>query len=470
MYLIKFARFIVKFLTTHIFKNMSKDIRIKKGLDLKLKGEAAHKVAEVTRSKVYAVKPSDFHGVTPKMVVKEGDNVKAGEVIFYSKADEKVKFVAPVSGKIQEIKRGEKRVILEILIAADSQDVFVEHSKKNPNDLSTEEVKAHLLASGCWPFINQRPYDVIANSADTPKAIFISAYATAPLAADVEFVLENKMEAFKVGVDALTKLTSGKVHLSYIGKGKSIFSDVKGVALHKVYGPHPAGNVGVQIEKIDPISAGERVWTVAPQDVAIIGELFLTGKLNLTRTVALAGSEVKEAQYYNVIAGASIADVVANNITGDNVRIISGDVLTGKKVSSNGFLGFYSNVVTVIPEGNTYRMFGWMPFASPSIHSASRTGLSWLMPGKKYAPNTNLNGEERALVVTGEMEAVMPMDIYPMQLLKACLASDIDKMESLGIYEVAPEDFALIDYTNTSKLEAQEIIRGALDLMIKEVG
>ncbi len=449
---------------------MSKDIRIKKGLDLKLKGEAAYKVAQVTRSKVYAVKPSDFHGVTPKMVVKEGDNVKAGEVIFYSKTDEKVKFVAPVSGKIQEIKRGEKRVILEILIAADSQDVFVEHSKKNPNDLSTEEVKAHLLASGCWPFINQRPYDVIANSADTPKAIFISAYATAPLAADVEFVLENKLEAFQVGIDALAKLTSGKVHLSVKGKGKSIFKDVKGVALHKVYGPHPAGNVGVQIEKIDPISAGERVWTVAPQDVAIIGELFLTGKLNLTRTVALAGSEVKEAQYFNVIAGASIADLVANNITGDNVRIISGDVLTGKKVTSNGFLGFYSNVVTVIPEGNTYRMFGWMPFASPSIHSASRTGLSWLMPGKKYAPNTNLNGEERALVVTGEMEAVMPMDIYPMQLLKACLASDIDKMESLGIYEVAPEDFALIDYTNTSKLEAQEIIREALDLMIKEVG
>ncbi|UGS21499.1 Na(+)-translocating NADH-quinone reductase subunit A [Flavobacterium cyclinae] len=449
---------------------MSKDIRIKKGLDLKLKGEAAHKVAEVTRSKVYAVKPSDFHGVTPKMVVKEGDNVKAGEVIFYSKADEKVKFVAPVSGKIQEIKRGEKRVILEILIAADSQDVFVEHSKKNPNDLSTEEVKAHLLASGCWPFINQRPYDVIANSADTPKAIFISAYATAPLEADVEFVLESKMEAFKVGIEALTKLTSGKVHLSLKGKGKSIFSEVKGVALHKVYGPHPAGNVGVQIEKIDPICAGERVWTVAPQDVAIIGELFLTGKLNLTRTIALAGSEVKEPQYYNVVAGASIADVVANNINGDNVRIISGNVLTGKKVTSNGFLGFYSNVVTVIPEGNTYRMFGWMPFASPSIHSASRTGLSWLMPGKKYAPNTNLNGEERALVVTGEMESVMPMDIYPMQLLKACLASDIDKMESLGIYEVAPEDFALIDYTNTSKLEAQEIIRGALDLMIKEVG
>jgi len=449
---------------------MSKDIRIKKGLDLKLKGEADQKVSVVARSKVYAVKPSDFHGVTPKMVVKEGDNVKAGEVIFYSKADEKVKFVAPVSGTIQEIKRGEKRVILEILIAADSQDVFVEHSKKNPKDLSTDEVKAHLLASGCWPFINQRPYDVIANSADTPKSIFVSAYATAPLTADVEFVLEQKMDAFQTGIDALTKLTSGKVHLSYKGKGKSIFSEVKGVSLHQVYGPHPAGNVGVQIAKIDPINAGERVWTVSPQDVATIGELFLTGKYNATKTLALVGSEVKDAQYYSVIQGAAISDLVASKIKGTNVRIISGDVFTGKKVAIDGNLGFYSNSVTVIPEGNEYRMFGWMPFASPSIHSVSRTGLSWLMPGKKYAPNTNLNGEERALVVTGEMEAMMPLDIFPMQLLKACLANDIEKMENLGIYEVAPEDFALIDYTNTSKLEAQEIIREALDLMIKEVG
>ena len=449
---------------------MSKDIRIKKGLDLKLKGEAEKKVSEITRSKVYAIIPSDFHGVTPKMVVKEGDSVKAGEVIFYSKKDEKVKFVAPVSGKIQEIKRGEKRVILEILIIADSQDVFVEHSKKNPTDLASEEVKAHLLASGCWPFINQRPYDVIANSADTPKAIFVSTYATAPLAADVEFVLEHKLEAFQAGINALAKLTPGKVHLSVKGKGKSIFSDVKGVNLHQVYGPHPSGNVGIQISKINPINAGERVWTVAPQDVVKIGELFLTGKYNPTRTIALVGSEVKDAQYYTVIEGAPVASVVENKIKGDNVRIISGDVLTGKKVAKDGYISFYSNTMTVIPEGNEYRMFGWMPFAAPSIHSASRTGLSWLMPGKKYAPTTNLNGEERALVVTGEMEAVMPLDIFPMQLLKACMAGDIDKMEGLGIYEVAPEDFALIDYTNTSKLEAQEIIREALDLMIKEVG
>jgi Na+-transporting NADH:ubiquinone oxidoreductase subunit A len=449
---------------------MSKDIRIKKGLDLKLKGDAEKVVSVVSRSKVYAINPSDFNGVTPKMVVKEGAKVKAGEIIFYSKNDESVKFVSPVSGTIQEIKRGEKRVILQILITADSQDIHLEHSKKNLKDLSSQEVKEQLLASGCWPFINQRPYDVIANSADTPKAIFVSAYASAPLTADVDFVLENKTEAFQAGIDALAKLTSGKVHLSLKGKEKSALENISGVSIHKVFGPHPAGNVGVQISKIDPINAGDRVWTVAPQDVATIGEFFLTGKFNATKTIALSGSEVKDAQYYTLISGAQISDLVAGKIKGDNVRIISGDIFTGNKVAQNGFLGFYSNTVTVIPEGDQYRMFGWMPFASPSIHSAQRTGLSWLMPGKKYAPNTNLNGEERALVVTGEMENVMPLDIYPMQLLKACIANDIDKMENLGIYEVAPEDFALIDYTNTSKLEAQVIIRKALNLMIKEVG
>jgi Na+-transporting NADH:ubiquinone oxidoreductase subunit A len=449
---------------------MSKDIRIKKGLDLKLKGNAEHKISDVSRSKVYAIKPSDFHGVTPKIIVKEGAIVKAGEVIFYSKNDESVKFVSPVSGTVQEIKRGEKRVVLEILIAADSQDVYLEHSKKNPKDLSSQEVKEQLLASGCWPFIMQRPYDIVANSTDTPKAIFISAYASAPLAADVDFVLENKKEAFQAGIDALVKLTTGKVHLSVKGKGKSELESISGVSIHKVFGPHPAGNVGVQISKIDAINAGEKVWVVAPQDVAIIGELFLTGKFNSTRTIALVGSEVKDPQYYTIIPGAQISDLVAGKIKGDNVRIISGDVLTGKKVALNDTLGFYHNTVTVIPEGNVFRMFGWMPFANPSVHSTKRTGLSWLMPGKKYTPNTNLNGEERALVVTGEMEEVMPIDIFPMQLLKACMANDIEKMENLGIYEVAPEDFALIDYTNTSKLEAQDIVRKALDLMIKEVG
>ena len=449
---------------------MSTDIRIKKGLDLKLVGEAQATVAAVSRSQVYSIKPSDFHKVTPKLVLKEGAEVKAGEVIFYSKDDEAVKFVSPVSGKIVEIKRGDKRVILEIRIQADAQDTFVDHGVKNPKELSGEQVKAHLLASGCWPFVKQRPYDVVANSNDTPKAIFISAYSSAPLASNVEVALKDKVASFQAGVDALAKLTSGKVHLSVNGKSNSIFSSISGVELHKVFGPHPSGNVGVQISKIDPINSGERVWVVAPQDVAIIGDLFLTGKFDATKVIALTGSEVSNPQYYSVKIGAQIKEIVSGKLASDNVRIISGDVLTGNKVTADGNLGYYANTVTVIPEGNHYRMFGWMPFASPNIHSMQRTALSFLMPGKKYKADTNLNGEERALVVTGEMEKVMPLDIYPMQLLKACMAHDIEKMENLGIYEVAPEDFALIDYSNTSKLEAQVIIREALDLMINEVG
>ena len=449
---------------------MSTDIRIKKGLDLKLVGEAQATVATVSRSQVYSIKPSDFHKVTPKLVLKEGAEVKAGEVIFYSKDDEAVKFVSPVSGKIVEIKRGEKRVILEIRIQADAQDTFVEHGTKNPNEMSGDQVKAHLLASGCWPFIKQRPYDVVAHSGDTPKAIFISGYSSAPLSADVEVALKDKVASFQAGVDALAKLTSGKVHLSVNGKTNSILSGISGVELHKVFGPHPSGNVGVQIAKIDPINIGERVWVVTPQDVAIIGDLFLTGKFEANKVIALAGSEVANPQYYAVRICAQIKEIVGGKLASDNVRIISGDVLTGDKVIADGNLGYYANTVTVIPEGNHYRMFGWMPFAGTDKHSMQRTALSFLMPGKRYKMDTNLNGEERALVVTGEMEKVMPIDIYPMQLLKACLANDIEKMENLGIYEVAPEDFALIDYSNTSKLEAQVIIREALDLMINEVG
>lgn len=449
---------------------MSNDIRITKGLDLRINGEAAKQTVVSKRSQIYSILPSDFHKVTPKLVLKEGAEVKAGEVIFFSKYDERVKFVSPVSGKIVEVKRGEKRVILEVRIQADAQDSFHSFGVKSPSKMTSDEVRNHLLNAGCWPFIKQRPYDIIANSNDKPKAIFISAYASAPLATDFEYTLKEKLADFQTGIDALSHLTDGKIHLSVNGKANSIFSNVKGVQLHKVHGPHPAGNVGVQISKIDPINSGEKVWIVAPDDVAIIGHLFNTGNFNPVRTIAIAGSEVKNPSYQEVIVGASLKEVLSDRLASSNVRIISGDVLTGKKVSVEGYLGYYSNMITVIPEGNQYRMFGWMPFAGSNIHSMQRTSFSWLTPNKKYTPNTNLNGEERALVVTGEMEKVMPIDIYPMQLLKACLAKDIDKMENLGIYEVAPEDFALIDYSNTSKLEAQEIIREALDLMINEVG
>ena len=451
---------------------MSNDIRIRRGLNLKLKGEAEKTVSEAPKSKFFAIKPTDFHQVTPKMVLKEGASVKAGDVLFYSKYSESVKFVSPVSGTLKEIRRGAKRRILEVIVEADGKDAFKDFGKKDPSSLEADEVKAHLLESGCWPFIKQRPYDIVSHPDDKPKAIFISAYASAPLTADVSYVLEGREKDFQTGIDAIAKLTEGEVHLS-VGKNETGFlKDVTGVTLHKISGPHPAGNVGVQIHHINPINAGERVWVLNPEDVAIIGSLFNRGTLNLSRTIAVGGSEIKNPKYYKATIGSQISGYIydAGVKTPDNIRVISGDVLTGQAVAPDGYVGFYSTEITVIPEGKEYRLFGWLPFKDNNIPSMSKTSLSWLFPNKRYEVNTNLNGEERALVVTGEMERVFPMDIFPMQLIKECMAGNIEKMENLGIYEVAPEDFGLIDYTNTSKIEAQDIIREGLDLMIKEVG
>ena len=449
---------------------MSKDIRIKKGLSIKLKGEAEMLISDAPRSKVFAIKPTDILGVIPKLAIKAGDTVKAGDTLFYSKSNEQIKFLSPVSGEVLEIHRGAKRKILDIKISATNKDEFKDFGVKNPKDLSTGEVKEQLLAGGCWPFIKQRPYDVMANPSDEPKAIFVSGFSTAPLSADAAFALQGKEDAFQAGIDALGKLTSGKVHLSVKGGNATFLNNVKGVELHQVTGKHPAGNVGVQIHHIDPVNQGEHVWVVNPQDVAIIGKLFLTGNFDASRVIALAGSEVTSPKYYRTIQGAGMDSLVNGHLSSEHVRIVSGDVLTGEAVGQNGFLGFYHNEVSVIPEGDHYKMFGWMPFIGNYKFSMSRTFFSWLTPNKKYSLDTNLNGELRAMVVTGEMEKVLPMDIYPMQLLKAALAKDIEKMESLGIYEVAPEDFALIDFSSSSKIEAQSIIREALDLMIKEVG
>lgn len=451
---------------------MSHDIRIKKGLNIRLKGEAEKTLSDLPRTQEYAIKPTDFHGIVPKLTVRVGDKVLAGDVLFYSKKNENVKFVAPVSGEISNITRGEKRRILDILIAADDKDYFKDFGKKDPNNLSREEIKNHLSEAGCIPYLIQRPYDIIANPKDTPKAIFISSFSTAPLAADEAFALQGNEAAFQTGIDVLSKLTDGKIHLSVDGNKTNFFNEVNNVEIHSVFGKHPAGNVGIQIAKIDPVNQGERVWTIKPQDVAIIGRLFLTGKYDATRIIAFAGSEVDKPRYIKTKQGVRIEKLYNQCITGNaqDMRIINGDVLSGKWVRKNNFLGFYNTLITVIPEGNYYTFFGWLPFTQNKKFSMSRTFLSWLTPKKEYTLDTNMNGEDRAMVMTGEMEQVFPMDIYPMQLLKATLVSDIEKMEQLGIYEVAPEDFALIDYTSSSKVEAQTIIREGLDLMIKEVG
>ncbi len=449
---------------------MSTDIRIKKGLSIKLKGVATLQLSASVRSKIFALDPPDFHGMTPKMEVKVGEKVKVGDVVFHEKSNDQIKFVSPVSGEIKEIQRGAKRRILSVKIAADDKDSFKDFGSKTPGNLAGPQVKEALLGGGCWPMIKQRPYDIIANPADEPKAIFISAVSTAPLAASHEFALHGREKEFQAGIDALSKLTSGKVHLSVQGIAGSFLNDIKGVALHKVSGKHPAGNVGVQIAKVDPINAGEKVWCVHPQDVASIGSFFLTGKYDPSRVIALAGSQVENPEYYSVIRGAMIEDLIVGKLKEGKNRVISGDPLTGTSVKRKDALGFYHDTITVLPEGDYYTFFGWVPFTGNKKFSVSRTFLSWLAPNKEYELDTNMNGEERAFVITGEMEKVFPMDIYPMQLLKATMVEDIEKMENLGIYEVAPEDFALIDFISSSKIEAQDIIRKGLDLMIKEVG
>ncbi len=447
---------------------MSTDIKIKKGLTIKLKGTASNDIETSTRSKVFTIYPTDFHGITPKLAVKVGATLLAGDVLFYSKSNEELKFTSPVSGELTAIIRGAKRKILALTIKADTKDTYKDFGKKTVDNLTGIQVKKALLESGCWAFINQRPYDTLANPTDTPKAIFVSGFDTAPLAADTAVTLQGKEVAFQAGIDALTKLTEGKVHLSV--QGKSFLNNIKGVSIHNVTGKHPAGNVGVQISKIDPINSGDRVWTVNAQDVAIIGNFFLTGNFDTTRIVALAGSEVTNPKYYQVKPGTSMVNFTKDKLASDNIRIINGNPLTGKAVTTKDSISFNINEVTVLPEGNQYRFMGWVPFKDNYIHSVARTSFSFLFPKKEYRLNTNLNGEERAFVVTGEMEKVMPIDVYPMQLIKAAMIGDIDRMEQLGIYEVAPEDFALVDYVCTSKIEVQDIIRKGLDLMIAEVG
>lgn len=450
---------------------MSKDIRIKKGLNINLVGAAELSTSKAVSSNVYTLNLSDFHGVTPKMLLKQGAEVKAGEPLFYNKNIEEMLFVSPVSGELVEIERGARRRILTVKILADKTQEVLEHKTLNLDNASKQDVKSFLLKGGCWPFIKQRPYDVIANPDTTPKSIFISGYSSAPLAADLDYILQGKEAELQAAITALSNLTPGKIHVSVGKSSNSPLAGLSGIELHKVSGPHPAGLVGTQINKLDPINKGELVWTVSPQDLVIIGEFLLTGKFNAERLVALAGASVKTPKYYTTKIGSEISTFLyGSGVNEENFRVINGDVLTGSKSSPDGSLGFYNNTVTVIPEGDDYDFFGWNKPVFNKISATRALTFSWLQPNKKYNLDTNTNGEHRAFVVTGQYEEVFPMDIYPMQLLKACMVKDLDEMEQLGLYEVAPEDFSLTEFICISKQPHQQIIREGLDLLQQEIG
>lgn len=450
---------------------MSTDIRIKRGLNINLVGAAEPTTSKAVLSNVYALNLNDFHGFRPKLMVKEGAEVRAGEPIFFNKDIPEMLFVSPVSGEIAAIERGARRRILMIKILADKEQSQLTHDPLDPAKAEAEDIRAFLLQSGCWPFIKQRPYDLIADPETTPKAIFISAYTTAPLAADADYILQGKEKEVQAAITALGKLTPGPVHVS-IGKGNnSIFTGIEGIELHRVTGPHPAGLVGTQINKIDPINKGELVWTLSPQDLIIIGECLLTGQFNSERIVALAGSAVKNPKYYRTKIGAEISTFLyGSGVNLKRFRVINGDVLTGSKSKQDGFLGFYNNTVTCIPEGDDYELFGWNKPIFDKISATRAMTFSWMQPNKRYDLTTNTNGEHRAFVVTGMYEKVFPMDIYPLQLLKACMVKDLDEMEQLGLYEVIPEDFSLTEFVCISKQPHQQIIREGLDLLHKEIG
>lgn len=452
---------------------MSKIIKLRKGLDIHLEGEPAPKIIEATGSDTCAVSPPDFEGVVPKLLVREGDRVKAGSPLFFDKANEQILFCSPASGVVAEIRRGEKRKLLNVVVKTDGKGSSEEFKIPAPGKASREDVAGVLLSSGMWPMLIARPYGRIATPGVWPKSIFVSGFDSAPCAPDMNFVLHDELENLKTGVEALKKLTDGKVHLGLEAGTDGVMNRVTGAEQHLFSGPHPAGNVGVQIHHVDTIRKGDVVWTVDVQNLAIIGRLFRTGRVDMTRTVCMSGPQVVNPYYLRITGGAEIKSFVMNsNIKeprkGGRVRLVSGNALTGRTITRDDFMTFYSNQITVLEEGDYYELLGWI---APRFgkFSTSRSYFSWLCPKKRYSLDTNMNGGHRAIVMTGIWEKYVPMDIHPMYLVKACMAGNIDKMEALGIYEVLPEDFALCDFVDPSKTEVQEAIAAGINLMIKEL-
>ncbi len=531
---------------------MTDTITIRKGLDLPIDGKAELRLTDARSITTYAIKPTDFVGLTPRLLVEEGTVVCKGDALFVDKQDERIKFTSPVSGRVKAIVRGEKRKLLEVVVEADCKSAYSAgsdcKSEQPANKLpqTAEEIKAAMLQCGLWPMMRQRPFGTVANPDDTPKAIFVSAFDSAPLAPDYDFVMRGREEWFKKGLEALAKLTEGMVHVCFRPNQKldcfvprkcSAFdgvNDAKRVKqsperatrtatgdfnprsnerlprcdspttdqlnncqliTHYIKGPHPAGNIGTQIAYIDPINKGEVVWTMNPQDVVVLGELVSTGVYRPEKVIAVAGPNASNPHYYRIMAGACVERLVAPQLpnpdypkmetdtANQNYRVISGNVLSGTQIAFDGFVGAYDSLLSILPEGDYYDFMGWLMPGFKKF-SFSRTFLSGFMPKSTFKPlginlprfekfwkfDTNTHGDERPLVFTGNFERVFPFDIYPTQLIKACIIGDIELMENLGIYEVEPEDFSLCEFIDTSKTNIQTIVREGLELLRKENG
>lgn len=438
---------------------MAKVIKLRKGLDINLKGKAAAEIATVKCPGEYALCPDDFYGVKPKVVVKEGDAVKAGDALFVDKLHPEVKFVSPVSGTVSLVERGDRRKLLGIRVKSDG--------KQESRTFDTNDVKSALLESGLFGFFRQRPYDVVANPDDQPKAIYVSAFNSMPLSQDFEVALKGNETEFQAGITALAKLAPVRLGIS-TAQTAAVLTQARDCEINIFQGKAPAGNVGVQINHTDPVNKGEVVWTLGAEEVIFVGRLMTTGKVDLTRVIALAGSEVAEPKYYKAMVGQQLTTLLQGNVRLDGSRIINGNVMTGIKTTPEGYLAAHATEVNVIPEGDhADEMLGWiMPrFGTFSTH---RSYFSWLCCKKQYTIDARIKGGERHMIMSGEYDKVFPMDIYAGYLIKAIIAGDIDRQEALGIYEVAPEDFAIAEFVDSSKLELQRIVRQGLDILRKE--
>lgn len=450
-------------------------IKIKQGLDIPISGKADPYIKkEHVVSGEIAVKPTDFRGITPKLLVSTGDRVKAGSPLFCDKLRPEMLFTSPCSGTVSGIIRGEKRKILEVRVEVDKENDYLSFDIPEFRDLDRKMIIDLLLKSGLWPSIIQRPFGIVANPTDTPRDIFISGFYSAPLAPDPEVILKDELDNLQAGVDILSKLTQGGINISLQAQthSSSIIHKLKGVKYYVVSGPHPAGNVGIQIQKISPINKGEIVWTLDPQMLSIIGRFFRNKVSDMTKRVAITGPMIKTPSYISTVPGVSmsaLSSFIEHVDPNETERIISGNVLSGTNIGREGFLGYYDNQITALKEGTESEMLGWAKPIRPKKFSISKSYFSWLTPKKTYPMDTNLNGGERAFVVNDVYSKVFPMDIYPVYLLKAILADDIDKMEKLGIYEVIEEDMALCEYVCPSKIEIQSIVRRGIDLMLKEL-
>ena len=446
---------------------MTNVIKLRKGLDINLKGKAKEEKLAVAPKGEIGLVPDAFTGLTPKVVVKEGDMVRAGDALFVNKQCPDVKFASPVSGQVVAVVRGERRKVLCVKVKCDAEQQYVDFGKKDVQKMDGSSVKQALLDAGLFGYINQLPYAISTTPNAEPKGIFVSALRDMPLAADFEYELKGNEADFQTGLTALSKVAK-----TYLGIGArqtaEALTNAKDVQVNVFDGRCPAGNVGVQVNHIDPVNKGEVVWTVDPSAVIFFGRLFNTGRVDLRRTVAVVGSEVAHPAYAEVLVGEPISTLLNGNVSGKNVRIINGNVLTGRPCTVDAYVGAHTSEITVIPEGDDAdEMLGWI-LPRTKQFSVNRSYFSWLFGKREYALDARVKGGERHMIMSGEYDRVLPMDIYAEFLIKAIIAGDIDKMEQLGIYEVSPEDFALAEFVDSSKLELQRIVRGGLDMLRKE--